>query len=101
MIPLQAAPYKEAAFNAGFGAMAYKDDWYLWDFPFRIILLEQPMGFQGSGAGSTDGILYLMTGYIHRINSAVDLRGVCMVKKVARAPSDDGRGCRGLVHGSV
>ncbi len=96
--PLQAAPYKEAAFNAGFGAMAYKDDWYLGlSIPH---LLEQPMGFQGSGAVQQRH-LYLMTGYIHRINSAVDLRGVCMMKKVARCSSDDGCGCRGLVHGSL
>ena len=81
--PLQAAPYKEAAFNAGFGAMAYKDDWYVGlSIPH---LLEQSMGFQGSGPVQRRH-LYLMTGYIHRINSAVDLRGVCMVKKVSGAP---------------
>lgn len=81
--PIQAAPYREAAFNAGFGAMAFKDEYYVgFSVPH---LLEQAMGFQGSGPVQRRHF-YLTAGYVMRVNSVIDFRASSLIKKVGGAP---------------
>ena len=81
--PIQAAPYREAAFNAGFGAMAFKDQYYVgFSIPH---LIEQPMGFQGTGPVQRRHH-YLTAGYVVSINSVIDFRASTLLKKVQGAP---------------
>jgi len=81
--PLQAMAYKESAFNAGFGCAAHNDVWY---FGLAIPhLVEQPMGFQGSGPVQRRHY-YLTTAYVKQMNSVLDVRGAVLMKKVSGAP---------------
>lgn len=81
--PLQEMAYSESAFNAGFGAMAFRDDWY---FGLSIPhLIEQSMGFQGTGpVQRRHG--YFTAGRLIPVNSAVDFRAAALMKKVQGAP---------------
>ena len=81
--PLQEIAYSESAFNAGFGVMAFRDDWY---FGLSIPhLIEQSMGFQDSGpVQRRHG--YFTAGRLFRINSVVDFRAAALMKKVQGAP---------------
>jgi type IX secretion system PorP/SprF family membrane protein len=81
--PFQEMAYSESAFNAGFGVMAFRDDWY---FGLSIPhLIEQSMGFQDSGpVQRRHG--YFTAGRLFRVNSAVDFRAAALMKKVQGAP---------------
>jgi type IX secretion system PorP/SprF family membrane protein len=81
--PWQEMAYSESAFNAGFGVMAFRDEWY---FGLSIPhLIEQSMGFQDTGPVQKRHV-YFTAGRLFKLNSALDFRASGLIKKVQGAP---------------